>query len=76
MTVIAVKGDCREPDADQERFHVRVLVNNARRMATFRARQQANWYFILNLFGVGSTRAVELCRKWGVDPNDTKWSEN
>lgn len=75
MTTVFVKGDCREPDAEQERFHARVLVNNARKIATYKHRSERNWFFVMLLFGVGSTRAVELCQKWGIDPNDTTWSD-
>ena len=30
-----------------------------------------NWVHIMNIFGVGSTRAKEICKTYNIDPEST-----
>ena len=47
-------------------------INNARRMLSRHKEYQHTylWVVVRDLFGVGSTTAHELCRRFGYEPNE------
>lgn len=49
-------------------IHMNIVLANARRMASRRYGDQANWVIAMNVFGLGSSYAFELCRVLGLDP--------
>ncbi|WP_058602431.1 hypothetical protein [Aureimonas ureilytica] len=61
-----------------ERITVRHVFANARQIARTRKASGANWVFAMDLFGLGSTYAHEICLRMGIDPDAstaTPWPE-
>lgn len=48
-----------------------VLLCNAVRNAGRTGPRRFRWIAVRDVFAVGSTSAVALCRRFGVDPNET-----
>lgn len=46
----------------------RIILSNFRGMTSGRVRNKPNCFLVCDLFGVGSTRASELCRAWDIAP--------
>ncbi len=47
----------------------RTILTNARRIAATGFRKQPNWVLACELFGVGSTSAMKICRDAGIEPD-------
>lgn len=47
----------------------RVILGNVRRLMHGRVRNRVNWSLVMDVFGVGSGTAEELCALWGIDPD-------
>ena len=47
-----------------------VLLRRAAENARPRQRREARWVVVMNLFGLGSTYAHELCARFGLDPDE------
>lgn len=69
--------DHRKPVTDGERFRdiVGCVVRNAAHVDDTTPRDEPGplcgptWAKVAHLCGLGSTRAIELCREFGVDPD-------
>jgi ribosomal protein S13 len=47
----------------------RIIMSNARRIAARQYARDPNWVLAMNVFGLGSTYAHELCRRAGINPD-------
>lgn len=54
---------------NDRRFSPAYLMYNCRRLLTGSARTTSNWMIAAELFALGSTSAVKLCRDAGIDPD-------
>ena len=48
------------------------LLANARRIASTKFRREPNWVLAMNLFAVGRTSAVAICKEAEIDPDATE----
>jgi len=60
-----IRTDHIEIDADDFK---RMLINIRRLLPMYMAKDM-NWVFVRDVYGLGSTSAIELCKKFGVDPD-------
>lgn len=51
---------------DFESLYLRALKN------TYKPKHKLNWAYVCSL-GVGSTKAYEICRHFGIDPEGTEF---
>lgn len=58
-------------DRTFESITVRHVFANARQIARLRKAGGPNWVFAMDLFGLGSSYATEICRRMGIDPDAT-----
>ncbi len=49
-------------------IHVNIIMSNAVRVGSRDFKRQPNWVIAMNIFGLGSSYAFELCRVLGLDP--------
>lgn len=52
-----------------DRARLRCLLYNARHMLHSRYASRPNWSVVVDLFGVGSSKASDFCLWLGVDPD-------
>lgn len=48
----------------------RAVINARPRMYS---RKHPRWVAVAGAFGLGSTYAQQLCRRFGLDPDETRW---
>lgn len=58
-----------EPTIDDPQVLERTVLANARRICKREYQRSSNWVLAMNVFGLGSTWAYELCRRIGVNPD-------
>lgn len=51
------------------RFDPYIILANVRRLRPQGSKHMLNWVLAMEVFGLGSGRAQELCRFAGIDPN-------
>lgn len=61
----------RAAKAEAELAVATELLERAVHIAGHRSPRGMKWGHVGRVFGVGSTRAVELCCKFGIDPDET-----
>lgn len=69
MSLSATRYDMISPVA------ARVILGNVRGLLRGRVRNRTNWSLVMDVFGVGSTSAHELCHLWAIDPEGMEAKE-
>lgn len=75
MSIKPLSGDYRTPSLSIDRV-MWSLVRVRRSDLAPRLRKQARWSIVKHLLSVGSTSAVEICMRYGADPDATTQAQD